>query len=498
MPTFTHFLDVAPSPDQKYVLASSNRELLYVYNPHRPAALPLLTVFVWKEDWIAWTKEGYYAATPGGEKLMGWTVNNGQGRLATFYPAERFRKLLHRPDVIRRVLELGSVAAALKAADAARRRKTQRADLDELLPPRVTLEVVATKGADVTLRVSATASGRSQPVTGLRLLLDGRPVAGKDGRADFGQGKQSITLPFTLTLPGEKASGPYKLAALARGPDTSAVSEAVEVRYVNAANLPVMHVLAVGIDQYKEKALELKAAVNDARAIADTFRKCCKGALFRDVTATTLLDDKADCKAVLNQLEALKGKVKPNDLVVVFFAGHGVKTKSGFFLLTADADTANEQRLAQTALSGTKLQKKLAALPCQVLLLLDACHAAAFGDGKLAKKGYWPATDDLTRELTDDEVGVAVLCAAMGHEKAQEPEDGHGLFTRAILEALHGGSDVPRNRHDHLLYVHHLHAFVFDEVSRLSGREQHPFLSLPWVVESFPLVRFAKAAGRTN
>ena len=40
-------------------------------------------------DWIVWTREGYYAATPGGERMMGWTVSNGLDRAATFHPAAK-------------------------------------------------------------------------------------------------------------------------------------------------------------------------------------------------------------------------------------------------------------------------------------------------------------------------------------------------------------------------------------------------------------------------
>jgi len=118
-----------------------------------------------------------------------------------------------------------------------------------------------------------------------------------------------------------------------------------------------------------------------------------------------------------------------------------------------------------------------------VLLILDACHSSA------GIKSFRPAVDDLTRALTDDECGVAVLCAAMANEKALEKQ-GNGLFTRAIIQALNRSDGVPFNRHNRRLYVHHLHTYVFDEVSQQSGDRQHPFLSLPWVVESFPVTQF--------
>jgi hypothetical protein len=87
-----------------------------------------------------------------------------------------------------------------------------------------------------------------------------------------------------------------------------------------------------------------------------------------------------------------------------------------------------------------------------------------------------------------DDCGVAVLCAAMANEKAQE-KDGNGLFTRAVMVALAHAEGVPFNRANRMLYVHHLHSFVFDTVREESSGRQHPFLSLPRGVESFPVAR---------
>jgi hypothetical protein len=112
-----------------------------------------------------------------------------------------------------------------------------------------------------------------------------------------------------------------------------------------------------------------------------------------------------------------------------------------------------------------------------VLLLLDACHSAA---------GVGAFIDQAARGLTGDECAVAVLCAAMGYEEAQE-KDGHGLFTRAVIEALGNGDGVPFNHHDRRQYVHHLGTFVLDKVQEWSAEAQHPFLTLPYVTESFPV-----------
>jgi uncharacterized caspase-like protein len=270
---------------------------------------------------------------------------------------------------------------------------------------------------------------------------------------------------------------------LARSPDTAGVSAAVAVQVPGpaAARRPALHVIAVGINAYPQKALRLGCAVADAKGLADAFAKGCAGPgnLFGAAPPTTLLDARATRKAVLGALDGARAAVRPGDLLVFSFAGHGARQGKQFYLLTVDADPA---KLADTALSGDALRKALADMPCQVLLLLDACHSAA---------GVRAFIDEAARNLTDDETGVAVLCAAMGSEEAQE-EKGHGLFSKAVIDALGTADGVPFNRHDRRQYVHHLGAFGQDEVKEWSHDEQHPFLTMPYVTESFPIRQLAR------
>ena len=102
---------IAPSPDGHYVLSASNDHTLRIWQPDQDE--PLLSLFFARDDWIAWTPEGYYAASPGGERLMGWQVNNGVDKMATFHAAAQFRKSFYRPDVIKLLLKTGSVEKAL-------------------------------------------------------------------------------------------------------------------------------------------------------------------------------------------------------------------------------------------------------------------------------------------------------------------------------------------------------------------------------------------------
>jgi len=448
---------------------------LFLAAPERNA---LLSMYVAGQDWVIWTAEGYYAASPGGEKLVGWHVNNGDDKLASFYPVERFRKELYRPDVIKLVLEKGSVKEALKAADAAAGiGKTRDVKIDDLLPPRAVLSVLQQDKAVVKLKVQAEAAAKDQPVTGLRLLMDGRPLADGSANERFGDGKVKAGAEWSVMLP----PGKHQLTVLARCPDASSKSNSIDVEVADPARQNTLRVLAIGVNDYEDSTLKLDFAAKDAQDIAANFQKCCKGELFTEVHGQTLVNAAARKDAVLKELAELRKLAKPNDLVVIFFAGHGVKEKDKFYLLPVEVKTTD---LARTAISGEELRKSLGEFPCQVLLMLDACQSS----GSL--KSFRPAVDDITRNLTDDDCGVAVMCAAMAHEKALE-KSGNGLFTRAVVQALNRAEGVPFNRHNRLFYVNHLHTFVLDEVREQSGDRQHPFLNLPWVVESFPLAKFA-------
>ena len=480
--SFIQALAVSPRPECRYVLIGSADQTLTVYNP--ATGKVLLTVFPTGADWIAWTPEGYYAGTPGGEKLMGWQVENGPDRLASFYPAERFRKVFYRPDVVKLVLEKGSVKDALEAANAARKNEGEKvaegpADLEQLLPPQAALEILDKAALPkVKLKATAEAAAKGQPVTSLQLRVDGRPLPDGQAVLELKAAQDKAEATWEVELP----PGEHELKVLARSPDTAGASSAVSLDVPvpsAAAERPTLHLIAVGINAYPQKALQLGCAVADAQGLAETFGKHCAGPgnLFDKVNPTTLLDGQAKRDAILGALKGVRQAVKPGDLLVFSFAGHGAKQGKKFYLLTYDADPT---KLADTALSGDDLRAALADLPCQVLLLLDACHSAA------CVRAFTPATDDAARDMTDDECGVAVLCAAMGYEEAQE-DKGHGLFTKAVIEALTQGEGVPFNRHDRRQYVHHLGAFVQDEVQHASKDEQHPFLTLPYVTESFPL-----------
>jgi Leucine-rich repeat (LRR) protein/WD40 repeat protein len=132
-----------------------------------------------KKRWVLWTPSGYYDASPDGENLIGWHVNNGKDTAADFFPAGRFRDRFYRPDVLSKVLHTQDEAEALRLANAESGRRTQQTSIADVLPPVVSL--LSHRHGDrfetgkQMLRYSVR-SPADAPFTNIKVLVDGRPL----------------------------------------------------------------------------------------------------------------------------------------------------------------------------------------------------------------------------------------------------------------------------------------------------------------------------------
>ena len=165
---------------------ADGKELLALF-PHRDG-----------KHWVAWTPQGFYQASAGAEDLIGWHVNNGREQAADFFHASRFRSTYYRPDVIDRVLGTMDEAVALQQAnDEAGRKQVAAVPVREKLPP-VAAVLSPADGSEVSgTPVKMRYSVRSpEPLTGLKVLVDGRPVSVEGiGKTPKESGELSILIP---------------------------------------------------------------------------------------------------------------------------------------------------------------------------------------------------------------------------------------------------------------------------------------------------------------
>jgi WD40 repeat protein len=270
----------------------------------------------------------------------------------------------------------------------------------------------------------------------VRLYHNGKLVQDKGDRAAAvtvrGGGKR-VVQNFRIEL----APGPNTIRATAFS-KARVESEPAQIT-VNAklqTAKPNVEVLAVGINEYKNPGLNLNYGVSDAKGITAFFQRQKK--LFGDVRTREVLNAQATKDGILQSIAALRA-TKPDDLVVIYLAGHGMTTEDGtwYFVPHEVVYPERDEQLAAHGISGAMLQQEIAKLGARkVLMLIDACKS---GGAVVAFRGFEErkALRQLARAA-----GVHVVAAAAQDQLAGEiVRLNHGVFTYAVLEALNGAAD---------------------------------------------------------
>ena len=468
-------LAVAPSPKGDFAVSTGGDQTLRLW--HLPSGELRLSVFHASDDWVAWTPKGFYAASPQGDRLIGWQVNRGEGRDPEHYSAAQFSKLLYRPDVTGQVMETEAGPDPGAGVD----------KISEIVPPEVQVvqpapiagRAIEIKEPSFELKALAKSQGKF-PVTAIQLLLDGRPYEGKSSLQRIARPRLGlVSASWTVEL----TPGTHRLSVQAKTEVSTATSEPVPISLAvspppgppsdgdkQQIELPNLSVLAIGVAAYPGE-LALNFAGKDAQAIEKVFRE--KGGLLRQVETKVLVDEQATRRNIMSGLNWLKQEMTQRDVGVIFFSGHGMKDEQGnFYLCPVDVDPKD---LFATGVPGNQLRDFLAGVPGKVITLLDACHAGSLAEEK--RKSGGTLTDDLVRELINEDCGVVVMCSSIGREVSLESnEHRQGYFTVALTQGLAGGADYDE---DSVVDLKELDLFVTKEVKKLTGGRQHPVTKTP-------------------
>ena len=488
---------VAPSPDGRYLLSAGADQTLRVWPLGKAGKEidPLLSVFVAGDEWIAWTPEGYYAASPGGERLMGWVVNNEPGAdgldvAPTFHPAERFRDRLYQPEIIKRLLEAGGVEKAIAAAEKATGKKITATKVADILPPKARILQPATGPvADEAVAVLGEVEKvGDHDVTSALLLVDGAPYGGLAAAKKLDvKGKAPGRPRWDIKL----TPGRHRLQLVAKSAVSQGASEAVVVDVPGTPPPPKVVALCVGVAGYKVPALKLNYAAADARRVGEAFRR--HGAVERTpyhaVEVKTITDAEATREAVGKGLAWLRETAGPDDLAVFFFSGHGERSKDGkLYLLPYEADADD---LAGTCLSRDFLLERLLAIKSSnKFVILDACHSGAIA---VADPGAEAVGGGLVRELGLKTNGIVCLHSSRSHQKSLESHaDGQALFAKAVTLGLAGKEGMEARMFDGLVYQHELCSYVISQVNKETKKRQSPSVSNPGDSDLIPLTRPTK------
>ncbi len=401
-------------------------------------------------DWIVWSWHGsyYHTASAHGDRLVGWHVNApDNGTRPEFYPLQQFEKHFHRPDVIEELVTKRDLGAALALARGENPLPVSFTQY-EPAPVRLGLDRTAAGPNGVTATVVVQKRGTNVDLLPERveLWLNDHRLKTWKGTGDNAI-EETVKVPLTALRSGENQLSVVTFNA--------AGGRAEEKRRVtNDAPAAPTNLLAVsvGINDYSgnrkaaggARALgDLAFATKDAGGIADAFRSF-RGdrGCFKDATIELRLDADATRTKLLAAVDEAAAKARPDDLMVVFFAGHGdlladpraplfaandrargVLGGAGRFVLCGPdyaRDAAN-----RTGLSAEELFEALAKINCRKVVLLDACHSGE------------AAAANLVRRCVPDGHGPFVVASCdQGELSYEHPRVGHGVFTKALIDAL--------------------------------------------------------------
>jgi hypothetical protein len=302
------------------------------------------------------------------------------------------------------------------------------------------------------------ASGES-PLVSVRLYIDGRlaqeiPVNGT--RAETAIDVQD---------PG---GGRWVSAVAVDGHGASSQPSAIRLPG-SARPIGTMRAIVVGVDQYTDPDLPtLDLAKVDAGHFEQALQKK-KAQLARNTDITLLLDRDATPRRVLDAVQAAARATTPEDLLLLYFAGHGLdgrgQISGGLALATTETRLTD---LRSTALLWSDLADALALAAGKVVVFLDACHAGLSGNRALA------TNDDLTAALlTRTGAPMVVLAGSKGRQSTEENSAvGGGIFTTAMVAVIDDSQ-----RKNGLIDLSDFYATVRAQVMEATDGRQTPWLA---------------------
>ena len=190
----------------------------------------------------------------------------------------------------------------------------------------------------------------------------------------------------------------------------------------------------IGINGYHESLGPLNFCTNDAKLMQETLVSECCG--FAPESIVLLTDDQPkDRLPTFGNIHSWLGtwlsRPEADDLVLVYFAGHGREANNQALLAPLDAT------LESLPVTGIPIQYISDLLErckaSQKVLILDACHSGAGRDVTTMTTGF--------RDALDTGKGLYTIASCDADQISYEwPEKGHGVFTHYLVEAICSGA----------------------------------------------------------
>ncbi len=218
--------------------------------------------------------------------------------------------------------------------------------------------------------------------------------------------------------------------------------------------------LLIGVSQYGAGFNQLPASARDVAAMQRVWQHPDMGN-FDEVIPLT--DPGPQEMGIA--IEQLFGDRNRDDLLLLYFSGHGVKDESGSLYLATRVTRKNERGglIRSTAMSARFVQEIMSySRAKRQAVILDCCFSGAFAEGLLAKDD---GSVDIKSQLGGEGRVILTSSTSTQYSFAQEGSD-LSIYTRFLVEGIEtGAADLDE---DDVISADELHEYASIKVQRAS------------------------------
>ncbi len=478
-------------PNGKYVLMTMDDAAVRIYDVKTGNEVAVLIAFE-DGEWLTITPEGYYNSSEKGARHLSVNLEG------TSYSVERFYDVFYRPDI---------VAAKLRGEDISDLITITMRDVIKNPPPLVKINLVAAIPGSPKVKVCYSIKSMGGGIGEVRLFHNGKLIesdgyyreaaktaieksqlATLDSRAIYADMrsvkiKDGAALSSTVgtRVKGEEfnecrevdaVAGENEISIAAFNKENTVQSYLQTEKFTSALKPDDAHlyILSIGIDRYRDKAIDLKYAVKDSRDIKEKIMRQASSVYKPENIHTELLTDGNATKSnIKDKIAALAAKIKPADSFIFFAAGHGVLLQNQYYMLTCEYDGRGTDANLISSNEIVDISKKIKSL--SQLFIFDTCHAG--GVDYLVTGLY-----DARMSVLAKKMGLHIYASASGRQAAMDGYKGNGLFTHVLLDGLNNNRAADKNR-DGKVSIVGLGEYskkMTVNISRQIGHEQTPII----------------------
>ncbi|MCP4439212.1 MAG: hypothetical protein GY810_09755 [Aureispira sp.] len=449
-------------------------------------------IMIDQNDYILYTEEGYYTATP---KAMKWVAFKKGSKLLGF---EQFDVKFNRPDKVMGALGFSSSSMIKMLKKAYDKRLKKLGFTEDMLGtdfhvPTLTLQKDIPFVADQSsFSFNVNINDTQEELNNLSVYVNDVPVYGLNGLAIKGKNlKQKVKFELSKGVN-------YITLSATNNKGAESLKQRIAVEYTpEKEELPDLYIYSVGVSNYQDTARDLTFASKDANDITAALKKHSKQ--YNQVHTKIITNENATVENVKALLDELKG-TKVDDQVILYFSCHGLLDDNlDYYLAMHAVDFENP---ANGGLAYNDLEIAIADMPARKrLMFIDACHSGEVDKTEVEKEKVDASTDQnkdvkvraksgnyiikpktglrnsfaymqaLFSDVTKG-TGATIISAAGGMEYALESDEwGNGVFTHSILKGLSKKADLDENGY---VKISELQTYVTYMVHKLTNGKQIP------------------------